>query len=123
MMDKKGFALSWIIPVYVLVNIIIFLMIFGKIEMNKDDTAYYLDFYSKDISQGSQALLWSDGEGDYSYNLREGYELKINNQGEVFVRSGYSEDSYKFKPRTGFKLVVSELGEGIFLISKEVKSL
>lgn len=98
-------------------------MIFGKIEMNKDDTAYYLDFYSKDISQGSQALLWSDGEGDYSYNLREGYELKINNQGEVFVRSGYSEDSYKFKPRTGFKLVVSELGEGIFLISKEVKSL
>ncbi len=121
-MDKKGFSLSWIIPMYVLVNIIIFLMIFGKIEMNKDDTAYYLDFYSKDIAQGSQAFLWSDGNGDYVYNLREGYELKIDNiNGEVFVKSGYSQDSYKFKTRSGFLLTVSEVGEDSFLISKEVK--
>lgn len=118
-MFKKGFTLSWIIPTYLVVNIIIFLLIFGKIEMNKDDTAYYLDFYSKDVAQGSQAFLWADGEGEYVYNLRDGYEVAIDNNGEAFVKSGRSQDSYRFKTRSGYALDVLKIEDGAYLISKE----
>ncbi|MBT3865544.1 hypothetical protein HOF78_00385 [Candidatus Woesearchaeota archaeon] len=118
-MYKKGFSLSPLFIFYIVVPLIILFLIFPKIQANKDDTAYFLDFHSKDIAQGSQAFLWADGEGEYAYNLRYGYEVAIDNsRGEIFVKSGGMQDSYKFKTRNGYVLDASKIEDGSYLISK-----
>lgn len=117
-MYKKGFSLSPLFIFYIVVPLIILFLVTPKIEMNKDDHAYFLDFHSKDIAQGSQAFLWAEGEGEYLYNLRYGYEVAIDNSGEVFVKSGRLQDSYKFKPRSGYELDATRIEDGSYLISK-----
>lgn len=117
-MFKKGFSLVGLVSIYTIVVIAIFVFFIAKIESNKDDTSYYLEFYSKDIAQGSQALLWAEGEGDYVYTLRENFEISINNKGKVFVKSGRSHDEYKFETREGYFLDVSNLEDNSYLISK-----
>lgn len=120
-MSKKGFSMSWIIPAYLLINIILFILVAGKINMNKDDTGYYLDYYSKDLAEGSEALLWADGRGSYSYDLREDFEVKIDNQkGKVYVKSGMSVDESNFRVRDGFVINIKEENNAVVLMKEAV---
>ena len=103
-MNKKGFAMIWILIFYFLLNIVIFASLYGVVSANKDDTAYTLDFYSRDMAYGVEKMLWNDAEISYVYPIKKGYSVVgfDYDQGILTVGKGYSKDSYEFSPRNDY---------------------
>ncbi len=102
-MNKKGYDMSLIHVIYLVIGLIILISALGKIYMNKDDTGYYLEYYSKDLSVGIEAFLQSDIEGSFVYGLREGFEVKIDNsEGKVYVKNDNAIVDDDFRTRDGF---------------------
>ncbi len=104
-MNKKGVSLLYIYTFYLVLVIVIFVALYGKVVGSKDDTGYSLEFYAKDIAYGVEGMLWSEGDVTYVYPLKEKYDVWINNDaGYVHVKKGWSEDKYSFRVREGYSI-------------------
>ena len=95
--------MQWILTFYLIVIVFIFIMLYGKIAGNKDDTAYHLDFYARDVAYGIEAMLWTEGNVSYVYPMKKFYSLEVNSDiGKVTVRKERSWSTYNFRNRNGY---------------------
>ena len=102
-MDKKGFSMQWILTFYLIIIVFVFVMLYGKIAGNKDDTAYNLDFYAREIAYGVEAMLWAEGNVSYVYPLKKYYKLELNlDVGKVTIKKERSWSIYDFRTREGY---------------------
>ena len=107
-MNKKGFSMQWILTFYLIIIVFVFAMLYGKIAGNKDDTAYHLDFYARDVAYGIEAMLWAEGNVSYVYPLKKYYALEVNyDGGKVTAKKERSWSSYTFRTREEYLVEVA----------------
>ena len=96
--------MQWILTFYLIIIVFVFAMLYGKIAGNKDDTAYHLDFYARDVAYGIEAMLWAEGNVSYVYPLKKFYKLEIDPDkwDRVIVKKERSKSTYGFRTREGY---------------------
>jgi len=123
-MNKKGLEeVEFLTVFYVIVALIFFGTTFYAIDSNKDDTAYNLKFYARDVAFGSEAMLSSIAdEISYVYPLKEGYEIQIDSSsGNVIVSKGKATEEFKFRTIPDERLEVEKFQDSFYINSYLIK--